>query len=127
MTSVDTGRTVTLNLPKLPTLQANVNLHWAVRAKRVKIIRSHVGWLARSMNQAPMERVRITAIVHPKTAGRYDPPNWAPLVKAAIDGIVDAGLLPDDDSTRVVSTAYEAGERTAGGPRVDLVLTEVAR
>lgn len=124
--TAETGRVVTLRFPRLPRLQANTRLHWATEAKRINIIRNHAGWATRALREAPMDRVKITATVHPKTAGRFDPPNWAPTVKAAIDGLVDGGLLADDDSTRVVSVAYVPGDRAVDGPRIDLVVTEVA-
>lgn len=125
MTAPATGRTVTVALPRLPRLNSNQRLHWATKARRTRLIRDTAAWVATSLREAPMERAEITAVIHPKTAARFDPHNLQPTVKAAIDGIVDAGLLPDDDAKRVVSVAFVAGEKTATGPRVDLVVTEV--
>ncbi|MFC7739662.1 hypothetical protein ACFQXA_00090 [Nocardiopsis composta] len=56
--------------------------------------------------------MRITAVVHPKTNRRFDPHNYQPSVKAMIDGLVDAGLLPDDNSEVLTEVAFVAGRRT---------------
>ncbi|MEZ5165678.1 MAG: hypothetical protein R2695_04005 [Acidimicrobiales bacterium] len=45
-------------------------------------------------------------------------------VKHVIDGLVDAGVLPDDNSTHVISETYHAPERT--GRRSLIVLVKDA-
>ena len=45
--------------------------------------------------------VRIVAYVWKPKAGRYDPNNLGVTAKAILDGIVDAGWLPDDDFLHV--------------------------
>jgi hypothetical protein len=45
--------------------------------------------------------VRIVAYVWKPRAGRYDPNNLGITAKAILDGVVDAGWLPDDDFTHV--------------------------
>lgn len=125
--TTQTGRTVTITLPpKLPLLNSNQRLHWATKARRTRIIREAAAWATRSLRERPMERVEITAVIHPKTARRFDPHNCQPTVKAAIDGVVDAGLLEDDDATRLVSVAFRAGEKDPAGTRIDLIVTEVS-
>lgn len=50
------------------------------------------------------------------TNTKADPPNIAGTVaKALIDGFVDAGVLPDDDSRHIVATTYERGPKCAKG------------
>jgi crossover junction endodeoxyribonuclease RusA len=44
--------------------------------------------------------VRVTFPVH--DARRRDPHNLAPTVKAIVDGLVDAGVWPDDTDTWVI-------------------------
>lgn len=128
MTSVDTGRTVTVALPpKLPLLNSNQRLHWATRARRTRLIRETAAWCTTALGERPMDAVEITAIVHPKTNRRFDPHNLQPTVKAAIDGIVDARLIADDDATRLVSVAFRAGPKDPAGMRIDLVVKEVSR
>ena len=52
--------------------------------------------------------VTLTVTVGYPTATRADPPNVAGTVaKALLDGMVDAGLIPDDDSRHIVATTYQ--------------------
>ncbi|WP_431870880.1 hypothetical protein [Nocardiopsis eucommiae] len=122
-----TGRTVTVNLPHMPYLNSNQRLHWATKARKTKAIRDAAAWATKALNQTPMAAVEITAVIHPKTNRRFDPHNFQPTVKAAIDGIVDAQLIADDDATRLVSVAFRAGEKDPTGTRIELIVKEVAR
>lgn len=122
-----TGRTVTVPLPAMPYLNSNQRLHWATKARRTRAIRDAAWYVTRALKEQPMEKAEITAVIHPKTNRRFDPHNFQPTVKAAIDGIVDARLIADDDATRLVSVAFRAGEKDPSGTRIDLIVTEVAR
>jgi hypothetical protein len=55
------------------------------------------------------EHARVTAHVWKPRAGRYDPMNLWPTVKALLDGMVDAGLFPDDDWRHVVGPDMRHG------------------
>ena len=67
------------------------------------------------------QRAHVLGILHPARDNRCDPANWYPSFKAAIDGIVDAGLLEDDDHTRVVGPDMRLGRKAKGG-RIVLVV-----
>ncbi|MGA5424563.1 hypothetical protein [Streptomyces lavendulocolor] len=67
------------------------------------------------------QRAHILGILRPATANRRDPANWYPSFKAAVDGLVDAGLLDDDDHTRLVGPDMRLGEKTKGGQLVLVV------
>lgn len=126
MTTTTTGRTVTVTLPpKLPLLSSNQRPHWATKARRTRLIRDTAAWTTRALREAPMERVVVTAVVHPKTNRQFDPDNYHPTAKAALDGVVDAGLLPDDDTRHVIRTSYEAGPKTPEGWRFELHIEEI--
>lgn len=127
MDATQTGRTVTVALPAMPYLNSNDRPHWRTRGRKTKAIREAAAWATKALRQAPMNAVEITAVIHPKTARRFDPHNLQPTVKAAIDGIVDAQLIADDDSSRLVSVAFRAGEKDPSGTRIDLIVKEVAR
>lgn len=59
-----------------------------------------------------MERVSISVWVHPGVrTRRLDASNYAPTVKALVDGVVDAGALPDDSGKHVIAETYKAGSR----------------
>lgn len=60
--------------------------------------------------------VHVTATIHKTTRARYDLDGHAPTVKACIDGIRQAGVLPEDDTTVIPQLTIRAGEpRTRAG------------
>ena len=79
-------------------LTLNKSLHWAERARRTKVLRRLGAWQARALQLPKMERARIIAWIQYPTARRADPHNASPTIKALIDGLIDYGVLPDDNS-----------------------------
>ena len=96
-------------------LNSNQRLHWAEKARRTRIWRytAHGAVLAQCAGLTFTVPVRIVVTIHKPRAGRYDATNWAPTGKALIDGLVDSGLLEDDDNTRVIGPDMRAGEKRA--------------
>lgn len=90
--------------------------YWAQRSRRTKSIRIKTKLTALSMLRAgtltPVNRARIEAQVCMPSNVRSDPGNAAPTVKAMIDGLVDAGVLPDDDKTHLIGPDYRPGPPT---------------
>lgn len=117
-------------LPVLDLLNANKVLHYRVKAKRVKAIRQAAAEAAREVGVPALERAHIIAQYLPADRRRRDPANWAPSAKAAVDGLVDAGVLPDDDHLHLTGPDMRLGElvyvvtgqRT---PRLRLLITKV--
>jgi len=66
--------------------------------------------------------VRIVAHIYKPRLGRYDPGNLYPTAKACIDGIVDAGLLNDDDYKHVIGPDMRHGGK--GPPAITLTITQ---
>lgn len=97
---------------------ANARMHHLHRAKITKQIRGDVKRLAR--NATPItEPVAVLAVQHPDLIGRpCDADNIAPIVKAAIDGLRDAGVLADDSPEFVTEVRYTVGPRRAGSQLV---------
>lgn len=80
-----------------PPLNLNQRLHWAVKAELTRDIRQEVCIKARPL-KAAFAPGPITVRFHwrPKDNRRRDPSNAIATQKPAIDGLVDAGLIPDD-------------------------------
>lgn len=78
-------------------LNANDRSHWARKAADTKRLRQLAWAAARGAHIPPMDRARCTVTITWRTDRRRDPANLYPSVKAWIDGIVDAHILPDDD------------------------------
>lgn len=129
------SQSFTIELPAgLPLLNANRRTHHHVRATRTRLIRAAaieavaehrplMEALAAAKPQALFQRARIVGYYRPARAGRADPANWYPSFKAAVDGLVDAGLLDDDDHTRLIGPDMRLGSKVTGGQLV-LVISD---
>ncbi len=97
--------TITVDIPSAMWLSSNQRIHRMEAARRTADIRAIAKHAAR--NTAPVATpVDVRIHVALPTARRFDPPNAWPAAKAAIDGIVDAGVLPDDSSDHIPATTF---------------------
>lgn len=76
------------------------------RAKLTKEWREAFAWLARSNNIPKMRWISVTVEPHQKTGVLQDVGACNPAVKAAIDGLVDAGIIIDDSPQYVKSLIF---------------------
>ncbi|ANZ17475.1 hypothetical protein O1L44_16385 [Streptomyces noursei] len=108
--------TYTVELPAgMELLNSNRREHHYRRARIVKALRAAAKEAAADLPALDdLGPVRIIAVVHPRDRRRRDPANWYPSVKAAVDGLVDAGVLKDDDHTRVIGPDMRLGEVVHG-------------
>lgn len=104
-------------------LNANDRTHWARRSRLTRTWRALALAAARQAGIPCLDRAHVVATIHKTRAGRWDPANLYPTVKAAVDGLVDAGVFEDDDHTRVIGPDMRAGEPR---PEPCLVLTITA-
>ncbi|MFJ2752746.1 hypothetical protein [Streptomyces sp. NPDC087297] len=74
-----------------------------------------------------LERAYVTCYLHPTTRGRRDPGNWYPSAKAFLDGVVDAGVLADDDATHVLGPDMRLGAIIKPRPQLVMVLTDLTQ
>ena len=95
--------------------------HWTTTRKMTVEWRTAFFWLARS-KPVKFDAVNIEVDVNM----RYpvaDTGACFPAVKAAIDGLVDAGILPDDTPDHVLSILFRAPRRVTKDQRESLTLT----
>jgi crossover junction endodeoxyribonuclease RusA len=98
------------------TANAHRRLHWRARARYDRQVREDFMLLALAAKIPCLAQVRIVAAPTVRRAPFADPAACAPAVKAAIDGIVDAGVIPDDTGQFVVDVIFHPpakGERDA--------------
>lgn len=86
---------------ELPWVKPPLNLnqrhkHWANKAHLTAIVRSTVGWLAKQRHIPASRYCTVTLIWAPGDKRRRDADNLVGTLKPACDGIVDAGIVPDD-------------------------------
>ncbi|MFJ8995561.1 hypothetical protein ACIRQH_34795 [Streptomyces sp. NPDC102279] len=129
-------RVFTLTLPPgLKLLNANQRIHHRVRADLTSIIRGATqtacseneqmrAALAAANPGVVLQQAYILGVLHPGSRRRIDPANFYPSFKAAVDGLVDAGVLEDDDHTRVVGPDMRIGPVVKGG-QLTLVIQEI--
>lgn len=99
-----------------PPLSLNDREHWGAKARTVKQVRHAVKLLARAKGLPRCERIAVELHYQQKVARAIDGDNLMATVKPCVDGLCDAGVLIDDDSSRVVHHspvihAPEAGQR----------------
>lgn len=83
-------------------LTANQRPHWRERHRKTRYLRGVAGDMARARRVPAMRRAQITAWVSWPNRRRRDVHNLMPTLKALVDGLVDAGALPDDSDAHLV-------------------------
>ena len=111
--------------PKQELLNANQRLHWAPKNRITQQIRSDALLLAKAAKIPPLQRIRVDAIYEPPDRRKRDAGNYYPTYKAAIDGLVDAGVCPDDDSKHVDGPYMRIADDPHPGGRIVLIITEL--
>lgn len=86
----------TLTLPITRPLSMNDREHWAVKAKRVREVREAVATLARKEGIPQLTRMAVELHYSPRDKRRRDAENLVATQKAAVDGLVQAGVIVDD-------------------------------
>lgn len=112
------GARVEIFIPRVAAwLTTNSRDHWAVTNKRTQTWRKAAWAMTKAARLEPIAGpVHVTATIHKTTRHKYDLDGHTPTVKACIDGIRQAGLLPEDDTTVIPQLTIRAGEqRTRAG------------
>lgn len=102
---------IVLELGAIPAEPLSLNksnkLHWAER-RRLTDPWKHLAWatalnahLAHAVQETPCV---VTVHIPFRTRARRDPHNYVPVVKAVVDGLVKAGVWPDDTHEWVTVT-----------------------
>lgn len=102
---------IRLELPKLADwLNLNQKQHWAKTAKLAKAWRHGANIIARQ-HRLPkgLQRVQVDAYAWKNSRRVYDPHNLMPTLKPVIDGLVDYGLIPDDNTTHLAGPFIHHG------------------
>lgn len=118
---------LTIPIPPEHWFTSNDRGRWYVFAPKTKALRLAAKTAATNADLGPYAKVHVTAFIGYPRAGKADPGNAAPVVKALLDGLTDAGVWPDDDSAHVIGPDYRREEKSTGQPGVHtvrLVLTD---
>ena len=114
--------TIPITNPK-HLLNANSRKHSADRSTKTSIWRP-AGRAAAQAAALPVlvPFVTIHATIYKPRAGRYDPTNLYPTIKAIIDGLTDYGLTEDDDYRHVDGPHMHHGGFDKTNPRIELTI-----
>lgn len=108
----------------------NDRRHWAQRARNVREWRNAACLLARGKRIPTCERISVGLVYAPKDARKRDAPNLLASMKPAVDGLVDAGIVVDDDDAHVLCEMPRilapGPAPFAGGSRFELTVERLA-
>ena len=79
-------------------INLNGREHWSVKARLTKAWRTAAYYEAVAAGVKRLGPSVVTVTLPVQTAHKRDPHNFVPTVKAIVDGLVDAGVWPDDNS-----------------------------
>lgn len=83
-------------------------LHFHARAKYDKEVRGRFGWLARQARVPKLTAAIVTAVPLCRRGPLPDVGACFPTAKAAIDGLVDVNVLPDDKPAHLLGLTFIA-------------------
>ena len=118
------GPTVITLEPPCAFINANDRLHHYAKAERTRGWRKLTAALTTTSNARPYDRAHITVTYRFPTNHRREVSNLQPTSKAIVDGLVDAGLLPDDDDLHVIGPDNRR-EWPNGPARVTVTIEEL--
>lgn len=98
---------------------ANDRPHWRKRADWTAEIRRDVYLSARALRIPPQQHIIVGLHYAPGDNRRRDAPNLTTTQKPAVDGLVDAGIVPDDTAAYVTELmpVIVPGTRAPSWPR----------
>ncbi len=113
-------------MPFLTQLSLNDRMKWPVKAKMTKPWREAAHVLARHAKIPPCKRIEVLLEYRPATNRARDALNLAATLKPIEDGIVDAGVIPDDNGkfhTSVMPVILPVGDEFVPGSRFRVTIT----
>lgn len=84
-----------------PPLNMNQRLHWATERRLKRQVKDLTCWLAKAARLGPYERIAVELHWQPAVRRSRDGDNQYSTIKAAVDGLVLAGVVPQDTTDRV--------------------------
>ena len=125
-TATDGRRWTLTHFDDVLTVNKERSSHWSTRSSVVKAWREAFTWLALTSSiptDGSIGPCHIDAVPLAATRRRQDVGACLPVVKAAVDGLVDANVWPDDDPDHVLSIRFWP-QQLAADAGLRLVLSE---
>ena len=109
---------------RTPPLSANHRMHWAVKARTTRDVRSATAWACRKFPD--VERIEVSLVWVVGDKRRRDVDNIVPTLKAMCDGLVDVGIVDDDIPELMFKHMPVIRYEQGGTPRFELTIKEIA-
>lgn len=111
---------------KRPPMSSNDQrrMHWAVQAKAKKEVGETVTWLARRAGIKNLGPSVVSVTWFAPDKRKRDSDSLGPFLKAALDGLVAAGVWPDDHSDWVVETRMAIDKSDTKNARLEIRIWE---
>lgn len=120
------ARRYTIVMPTgIKLMNSNDRLHIRVKALRTKALREAAFEVANTADLPHLGRAQVYCHLRPTNKARRDPGNWYPSAKAALDGLVDAGVLDDDDHLHVIGPDMRLAPEVVKGGQLVITLIEL--
>ena len=103
-----------IRLAASDVLNLNDREHWRLKANKSKHIRQLAKQIARASRAPHLKRALLTVEIAFPDRKRRDPHNWMATVKPIVDGLVKAGVLPDDDAEHLLGPDLRRHTAVAG-------------
>lgn len=100
--------------------------HYHQQAKAKKEVGDVVSWLAKRQGLKNLRPCIVTVTWFVPDKRRRDTDGLGFFLKAAVDGLVQAGALPDDHSDWVVETRLSIDKSDTTNPRIEITLEEIS-
>ena len=113
---------------RLPDLNDIINAarnHWSTSAEQKKTYTDIVFWCAKKAHLPKMKRVKVRITWFESNAKR-DPDNIHAGVKFILDGLVLAGIIPNDNQQHIAEIHHDPIQIDRVDPRIEVELEEVA-
>lgn len=122
-------RSLSLAYPSVPvSLNQWMRWHPMVRAKHAAQVKQDIGWLvvAAKWRGPALEKATVTYRFFFPGSRRRDPDNYLAATKFLADGLVQAGVLTDDDFAHY-QPVLALGGVDKRNPRVEITVEEAAK
>lgn len=114
----------TLTIPVSEWLNSNDRTHWAVRYRASQKLRVDATIIALANIKNKYQKIHVLAYTHKTHNRKYDAHNLMPTLKPIIDGIVKAGVIPDDTNDHLIGPDLRQGNKTLT-PKITLHITAI--
>lgn len=104
-------------------INANHRHHWAAKAKLTRAWREVTAAQYRKSAIPPMDTAHVTITIGFGDNRRRDIGNLQPTAKAIVDGLIDGGLMADDDDAHLTGPDLRRGPKVDG--RVPVITVEL--